>query len=99
MANLALATDPALVVVVDDDALVAALRRGELGGAVLDVFETEPLPPDSPFWDLENVIVTPHSSSVNEGWERDSAAMFCDNLQRWQAGEPLVNVVDPARGY
>ena len=85
--------------VVDGAVLSEALAEGRLGGAMLDVFEREPLPPDSPFWDLENVIVTPHSSSVYEGWERASAAMFCDNLVRWRAGQALENVVDPARGY
>jgi phosphoglycerate dehydrogenase-like enzyme len=85
--------------VVDGAALAEALAGGRLGGAMLDVFEPEPLAPDSPFWDLETVIVTPHSSSVYRGWERASAALLCDNLARWQAGEPLVNVVDPARGY
>jgi len=85
--------------VVDGAALSEALAEGRLGGALLDVFEREPLPQDSPFWDLENVIVTPHSSSLYSGWERNSAAMFCDNLLRWRAGEALDNVVDPARGY
>lgn len=85
--------------VVGPEALLAGLRSGKLGGAMLDVFETEPMPPDSPFWDLENVIITPHSSGVFEGWERSAVQVFCDNLVRWRAGEPLANVVDPARGY
>ncbi len=85
--------------VVDGAALAAALAAGRLGGAALDVFEQEPLPPDSPFWGLENVIVTAHSSSTDDGWERRSVEMFCDNLERWQVGRALVNVVDPARGY
>ena len=85
--------------IVDQSALAEALRAGRLGGAVLDVFEREPLAADSPLWDLDTVIITPHCSSVYDGWERRAAEMFCDNLQRWQAGEPLSNVVDPARGY
>lgn len=85
--------------VVDGAALAAALAERRLGGAALDVFEQEPLPPDSPFWGLENVIVTPHASSTYDGWERRSFEMFCDNLARWQAGAALANVVDPARGY
>lgn len=85
--------------VVDQAALTEALRSQRLGGAVLDVFEHEPLPGDSPLWDLDNVIITPHCSSVYAGWERQAAEMFCDNLQRWRSGEPLQNVVDPARGY
>ncbi len=85
--------------VVDQKALASALASGELRGAALDVFETEPLPSDSPFWAMENVIVTPHCSSVYDGWTLKSVAMFCDNLWRYRRGEPLSNVVDPARGY
>jgi len=85
--------------VVDQSALVEGLRSQRLGGAALDVFEREPLTADSPLWDLQNVIITPHCSSVYEGWEQRAAHMFCDNLERWLAGEALDNVVDPARGY
>ena len=85
--------------VVDQTALAEALADGRLAGAVLDVFEREPLPASSPLWDMENVIVTPHCSSVYPGWELRAADMFCDNLARRLAGEPLENVVDPARGY
>jgi phosphoglycerate dehydrogenase-like enzyme len=81
------------------DALLDGLRSGHIAGAALDVFESEPLPPDSPFWDCENVIVTPHCSSEYDGWERRSAELFGDNLARFRAGEPLTNIVDPARGY
>jgi phosphoglycerate dehydrogenase-like enzyme len=85
--------------VVDQSALADALHSAKLGGAVLDVFESEPLAADSALWSFDNVIITPHCSSVYEGWERRAAQMFCDNLQRWRAGEALSNVVDPARGY
>jgi len=85
--------------VVDQRALADALASGQLRGAALDVFETEPLPGDSPFWDMDNVIVTPHCSSVYDGWTLKSVAMFCENLWRYRRGEPLSNVVDPARGY
>ena len=85
--------------VVDQAALADALRSGHLKGAALDVFETEPLPPESPFWEMENVIVTPHCSSVYDGWELKSVEMFCDNLTRYRAGQPLMNLVDPERGY
>jgi phosphoglycerate dehydrogenase-like enzyme len=85
--------------IVRQAALIAALRSGRLRGAVLDVFETEPLPLDNPLWDLENVIVTPHCSSIYDGWEQRSVEMFCDNLERWKRGEPLRNIVDPGRGY
>jgi phosphoglycerate dehydrogenase-like enzyme len=85
--------------IVRQDALIEALRAGHLAGAALDVFETEPLPPHNQLWRMENVIVTPHCSSVYEGWERRSIEMFCDNVDRWRRGEPLDNIVDPARGY
>ena len=85
--------------VCDEAALITALRNGPLAGAALDVFATEPLPADSPFWDMENVILTPHCSSVYDGWYLRSAEMFADNLTRYRKGEALANVVDPARGY
>lgn len=81
--------------IVDDRALIAALRSGHLGGAALDVFEQEPLPLDSPFWDLENVIVTPHSAGFIEGWEGAVLEIFTGNLRRWVDGKPLRNVVQP----
>ena len=79
--------------------LEAALAAGHLKGAALDVFETEPLPRDSLFWAMENVIITPHCSSVYDGWTLKSVAMFCENLARYRSGRPLINVVDPIRGY
>ena len=85
--------------ILDAGALLAALDEGRLAGAALDVFATEPLPPESPLWRREDVIVTPHSSAVFEGWQRRSFEMFLDNLARFRAGEPLANVVDPVRGY
>ena len=85
--------------IVQQAALIEALQSGHLAGAVLDVFETEPLPQGNPLWTRPNVIVTPHCSSVYQGWERRAAEMFCDNLDRWQRGEALENVVDPNRGY
>jgi phosphoglycerate dehydrogenase-like enzyme len=80
-------------------ALLGALKDGRLAGAVLDVFEAEPLPPDHPLWAMENVIITPHCSGVYDGWERRAIEMLCDNLDRWLAGTPLENVVDPGKGY
>jgi len=77
--------------------LLAALHAGQLGGAVLDVFEQEPLPADSPWWTAPNVIVTPHVSGS------DSPGPLCElvvrNIERFRAGQPLLNTVDPARGY
>ena len=81
--------------VVDEAALIDALRSGHLGGAYLDVFETEPLPAESPLWEMRNVIITPHASDNIVGWPRRFAELFADNLERWRAGEPLLNVVSP----
>ncbi|HEY1226726.1 MAG TPA: NAD(P)-dependent oxidoreductase, partial [Ramlibacter sp.] len=78
--------------VVDEGALVEALRQQRLGGAYLDVFATEPLATDSPLWDLPNAIVTPHSAGFSDGNEDRVARMFLDNLARWVAGQPLLNV-------
>jgi phosphoglycerate dehydrogenase-like enzyme len=85
--------------VVRHSALVKNLANGALKGAALDVFETEPLPRESPLWDMPNVIITPHCSSVYDGWERRSIEMFCDNVDRWRRNDTLDNVVDPHRGY
>ena len=81
--------------VVDETALIDALHSGHLGGAYLDVFETEPLPAESPLWAMPNVLITPHSSDNIHGWPRRFAALFADNLDRWRAGEPLLNPVTP----
>ncbi|MEK6594344.1 MAG: D-2-hydroxyacid dehydrogenase [Pseudomonadota bacterium] len=77
--------------ITDAAALVAALQSGHLGGAWLDVFEKEPLPPESPLWDLPNVFVTPHNSAAASGNEQRVNAIFFDNLRRWHRGEALVN--------
>ncbi|MEX0306934.1 MAG: D-2-hydroxyacid dehydrogenase [Ruegeria sp.] len=85
--------------VVDQTALYDALKAGHVAGAALDVFETEPLPQYSPLWTLNNVIISPHCSSVYAEWEEASFRIFLDNLGRWIRGETLVNIVDPSRGY
>lgn len=85
--------------VVDEAALLGALQAGSIKGAALDVFATEPLPESHPFWAMDNVIVTPHCSSVYDGWDVKSVAMFSANLDRYRRGEPLENIVDPVRGY
>lgn len=85
--------------VLDEEALVDALRRGRLRGAGLDVFVREPLPPDSPLWGLPNVLVTPHVSGTSHRFWRREADLIVDNLRRYVAGEPLRNVVDKAQGY
>ena len=85
--------------IVDEAALIDSLQAGRLGGAALDVVSREPLPADSPLWDMPNVLVTPHSMSTavteNE-WLTD---LFCDNLRRYLGGEALRNQVDKIRGY
>ena len=84
---------------VDERALLRALRDGPLGGAVLDTFWEEPLSPGSPFYDVPNVIVTPHTSWSSGRVLDRSVGLFCDNLERFRKGEPLLNVVDPRAGY
>jgi phosphoglycerate dehydrogenase-like enzyme len=84
---------------VDERALLRALREGHIGGAVLDTFAEEPLAPSSPFYDLPNVIVTPHTSWSSGRVLERSVGLFADNLRRFAAGEPLLNVVDPTAGY
>jgi phosphoglycerate dehydrogenase-like enzyme len=84
---------------VDERALLRALRDGRIGGAVLDTFRQEPQLPDSPFYDLPNVIVTPQTSWSSGRVLDRSVELFCDNLRRFAAGQPLRNVVDPAAGY
>jgi phosphoglycerate dehydrogenase-like enzyme len=84
---------------IDERALLRALRDGPLGGAVLDTFRDEPLPPMSSFYDLPNVIVTPHTAWSSGRVLDRSVELFCDNLRRFAKGEPLLNVVDPAAGY
>jgi phosphoglycerate dehydrogenase-like enzyme len=79
--------------IIDQHALIAALESGHLGGAYLDVFDPEPLPADSPLWELPNVLVTPHNSSVASGNDRRVFEIFTDNLGRWSRGETLVNEV------
>jgi phosphoglycerate dehydrogenase-like enzyme len=84
---------------VDDTALVRALRDNRIGGAALDTFRDEPLPPGSPYWELPNVILTPHTAWSSGRVLDRSIDLFCDNLVRFSRGEPLRNVVDPAAGY
>jgi phosphoglycerate dehydrogenase-like enzyme len=84
---------------IDDDAVVEALRSGQLGGAALDVFTHEPLEPSSPYWDLPNVIVTPHTSGAMEDYWTPLVALFSENLRRFEKNEPLLNAVDKSVGY
>lgn len=83
----------------DEAALAAALYAGELAGAGLDVFETEPLPSDSPLWQMDNVIITPHHAGDLDDYVERVAALFLENLARYRAGELLLNVIDKRLGY
>lgn len=85
--------------VVDEPALLEALRAGKLGGAALDVFATEPLPTGSPLWDMENVLISPHSASTSDRENERITRLFCDNLRRYLDGRPLLNVLDTERLY
>jgi phosphoglycerate dehydrogenase-like enzyme len=85
--------------IVDTDALIAALQSGHLGGASLDVFPAEPLPPEHPLWKTPNVILTPHTSGFRQGHWDDVITLFGDNLERWLRGEPLKFRVEPELGY
>jgi phosphoglycerate dehydrogenase-like enzyme len=84
---------------IDEDAVAAAIRSGQLGGAALDVFTREPLDSSSPFWDLPNVIVTPHMSGAMEDYWTPLVALFSENLRRFERGDALLNVVDKRAGY
>ena len=104
-AELALLPAGAVVVnvgrgaLVDEEALVEALRSGHLGGAALDVFQEEPLPSESPLWTMPNVLVSPHSASTSDRENARLTDLFCRNLRRFLAGEPLENVLDTNRSY
>ncbi len=82
-----------------DEAVVEGLESGQLGGAALDVFTREPLDPASPYWDLPNVIITPHTSGAMEDYYTPLVALFSENLRRFEQGQPLLNIVDKAAGY
>lgn len=84
---------------INEPDLIEALRSGHLGGAALDVFAEEPLPVTSPLWDMPNVIVVPHSASTSDRENERLTTLFCANLRRFLAGEPLQNILDPDRLY
>lgn len=84
---------------VDERGLIKAVREGWIAGAGLDVFEEEPLPSDSPLYGLENVILSPHVSGFTARYDERASDLFAENLRRYLTGEPLLNLVDKARGY
>lgn len=84
---------------VDEKALVKALKKGWIAGAGLDVFETEPLPESSPLWEMENVILTPHVSGFTPNYDFRATDLFAENLRRYIGGDPLLNLVNRAEGY
>ncbi|HSC26598.1 MAG TPA: D-2-hydroxyacid dehydrogenase [Vicinamibacterales bacterium] len=84
---------------VDEDALATALVEQWIGGAALDVFVREPLPPDSPLWDLSGVLITPHTSGFRPDHWDAATRIFAENLRRFDSGQPLLNVVDKQAGY
>ncbi len=85
--------------VVDEEALIRALRENRIGGAGLDTVSREPLPPESPIWDLPNLILTPHISGVREDYLDLAVPLFCENLKRYLASEKMLNVIDRKKGY
>ena len=85
--------------VVDETALIAALREGHLGGAALDVFSTEPPAADNPLWSMPNVLISPHSASTVTSENARLTDLFCENLSRYMRGEALLNVFDRERLY
>ncbi len=85
--------------ILDQDALVAALKERKIAGAALDVFPEEPLPDDSPLWKVNNVILTPHISGITPQYDERAVELFAENLSRYLAGLPLYNRYDPELGY
>lgn len=85
--------------VVDEASLIEALEKGEIAGAGLDVFEEEPLAEESPLWDMENVLITPHASVGGDPAEEQVVDIFLENLERFMKGERLMNLIDKKKGY
>lgn len=85
--------------VIDEPAMIEALADGHLGGAFLDVAAVEPLPAESPLWDMPSVLISPHSASTVDAENATLTSLFCDNLRRWRDGAPLRNVYSREKGY
>jgi len=84
---------------IDQEALVQALKTKKIAGAALDVFKEEPLPEDNPLWEMENVILSPHVSGLSRHLDEETLSLFIENLNRFLVELPLHNVIDPHRGY
>lgn len=84
---------------VDETALITALQAGKIAGAALDVFENEPLPPESPLWSMPRVLISPHMSGDFFGYENALADCFFENYHRYRANKPLLNIVDKSLGF
>jgi len=87
--------------VVDEEALIRALQEKQIGGVALDVFENEPLPAESPLWDMQNVLISPHCTDRTRepDWLDLSMQLFVENFQRYMEGRELLNVIDKRAGY
>jgi phosphoglycerate dehydrogenase-like enzyme len=85
--------------IINEEALIEALRSGPIAGAALDVFNSEPLPPSSPLWEIPNLFITSHVGGVSDRLWNRMIDLFFDNLERKRQGRPLVNIVDRNRGY
>jgi phosphoglycerate dehydrogenase-like enzyme len=85
--------------VIDEAAMIDALRTNRIRGAALDVFDVEPLPPDNPLWSLDNVFMTAHCADHVEGWVESAVQFFLEQFSRWRNGQPLRNVVNKSAGY
>jgi phosphoglycerate dehydrogenase-like enzyme len=84
---------------VDEEALINALQNEEIAGAVLDVFNVEPLPAESPLWELENVLLTPHNSALTKNSDRKTIRFLCDNIDNFRRGQKLVNQIEKNELY
>ncbi len=84
---------------IDDPALIAALRNGQIGGAALDTFEQEPLSAESPLWTLPHITITPHATALSPRMHERQVALFIENLARFRTSQPLLNIVDKSAGY
>jgi len=99
MKRTAILVNVARGAVVDEAALISALANGTIAGAALDVFEEEPLPPTSPLWNFDNVIISPHISGNSVRYHEKAAALFAENLERYLNKRPLLNRLERKRGY